>query len=198
MCPKLGAHRLRRTSHPRSPQRQRHRPPLLRSSPIPNRRPPPQLLRRAQRRRPPPLPPPHLKTRRRPLGKFAAPKESPPAARAESPAFARFRPQPTVCRRSPSPVGAAEVSPARKGRETKMPSFHSFRAAFSREPFAGTITIFPPPRFSSGPASAVPKRKCLRPFPPAIHRSLRNLAPWLPQPLRDIPSLRGTPNLAWR
>jgi hypothetical protein len=32
----------------------------------------------------------------------------------------------------------------------------------------------------------------------AIHRSLRNLAPWLPQPLRDIPSLRGTPNLAWR
>src|SRR6202453_3752557 len=66
---------------------------------------------------------------------------------------------------APAFEGAAEVSPARKGRETKMPSFHSFRAVFSREPFAGTITIFPSPRFSSGPASAVPKRKCLRPFP---------------------------------
>jgi hypothetical protein len=85
--------------------------------------------------------------------------------RRRSQLFARFRPQQTVCRRSSSSEGAAEVSPARKGRETKMPSFHSFRAVFSREPFAGTITIFPSPRFSSGPASAVPKRKCLRPFP---------------------------------
>jgi len=36
---------------------------------------------------------------------------------------------------SPSPVGAAEVSPVRKGRERKMHFVEiSFRAAFSREP----------------------------------------------------------------